>query len=91
MTLPTARENAVNTWGTPSSVPDDDKVKILSVHHATQATEQRDKDIAKELRRVMKKSKEEKTPFMQELTCVIETIDVIDELEGKLDGEKVSR
>ena len=85
MTLPTARENAVNTWGTPSSVPDDDKVKILSVHHATQATEQRDKDIAKELREIMTKTR------YDEYGDSISKSEMIEQLIEQLDGEKVTK
>ena len=85
MTLPTARENARLSWGDePHSVPDDDRVKMLSMQHAVQATERRDKDIAKELRAIRDEhalSKITEGNFAWQ----------IDELIKQLDGEKVKR
>jgi len=51
MTLPTARENAIRAWGKPDGFRSE--IKDLSMYHAKLATEQRDKDIAKELRAIL--------------------------------------
>jgi len=82
MTLPTARENARLSWGDePHSVPDDDRVKMLSMQHAVQATERRDKDIAKELRAIIDDQ------HSNSISMLIE----IQKLASELDGEEVSR
>ena len=88
MTLPTARENARLSWGDePHSVPDDDKVKMLSMQHAVQATERRDKDIAKELQRIGEDT------FNNYPDNPVEAFKFvageINKLKKQLDGEKV--